>query len=421
MIRDEPWATKLLLNVTSNLERGSRLIVGVLITATLIAGCAFSYTRGDQLPYIDEVDYQHIAENLVRTGFYSNDGIEPNADRAPVLPFAMAALHACGAGVFQWRIMNYVFYCLTLWVLYLLVSNHRGERRRLYRFAGALAVILASAYPVLFYSASTLFPQTIGAFLFVLILFLLQGASGNIWRWSVIGCVFGVLLLTIPMFLFTLPVVSAWILANHRREGIRAMFAMLTSCAVVVSIWTIRNYVVFAVFIPLTTSSGAALLWGNSPDATIGGAEVEYLQRAYEKSGKLNQAETDRLLQRFAIEQMQGRKLAVLGFYFLKVLNHFSFVNDHYAKSEVSIWKTVVMAITYLPLLAVLLVRLALYKRYPLSSFEFLLIAIYIFAAFSYAIFHTRIRYRLPYDYALISTIAIFMTDWIDKKTNGNA
>ncbi|MCC6509520.1 MAG: hypothetical protein IT423_10455 [Pirellulaceae bacterium] len=406
---------RLPLYVIAYLDRWGGRVVCLLISLVFVAGCFYSFALGDHLPYIDEIDYQAIATHLVSSQFFSNDGIEPNADRAPVWPWAMAGLMALGAEVPHFRVMNFVFFCLTLWLLYLLVVQIRGPSRRLAVFAGSLATLLAVGYPVLFYSAGTLFPQTIGALLFVLVLFLLVH-SQTVWKQVAVGAVFGVLLLAVPMFLFTLPIVLVWLTVVRTEHRLRAPAVVLLACIAVVSGWTFRNYVAFGMFVPLTSSSGAALLWGNAPEATIGGAEVDYLIDAYEKSDGMNQAQADKFRLKLALEQMSNRKLEVIGFYFYKVLNHFSFVNDHYAKSEIAIWKTVLMACTYCPLLLLLIVRLALWRRYPLGHFEILLVAIYFSAAFSYAIFHTRIRYRLPYDYALIALVALFVSQWLDAR-----
>jgi uncharacterized membrane protein YfcA len=65
------------------------------------------------------------------------------------------------------------------------------------------------------------------------------------------------------------------------------------------------------------------------------------------------------------------------------------------------------------PLLLLFIVRVARRKRYPLSAFEVLLAWLYVSSAFIYAIFHTRIRYRLPVDYALIALVAMFIGSWV--------
>jgi hypothetical protein len=60
------------------------------------------------------------------------------------------------------------------------------------------------------------------------------------------------------------------------------------------------------------------------------------------------------------------------------------------------------MFLTYYPLLALSLVRCALWRRYPFSSAELLLYALYFGNALLSALFFTRIRFRIPFDAVLI-------------------
>ena len=61
-------------------------------------------------------------------------------------------------------------------------------------------------------------------------------------------------------------------------------------------------------------------------------------------------------------------------------------------------------------LLALLAWRLCEAVRFPLSTTEKLFLAIYILSAFTQAIFFTRIRLRLPYDYLIIAVIAMHLS-----------
>ena len=67
------------------------------------------------------------------------------------------------------------------------------------------------------------------------------------------------------------------------------------------------------------------------------------------------------------------------------------------------------MLFTYGPLLALLVVRLMLIRRLPLTDLEVLFLSLYLAAGMAYAIFFTRIRYRLPFDWLLIALDAIFV------------
>ena len=375
----------------------------------LVAGIVYANMLDDRLPYIDEQDYHAIATNVVTKHFFSNDGIRPNGSRAPLYPLLLAGLIALGADVAELRLINITALAMSVYLLYRMVRHIASP------LAGVLAAALVVGYPVMFYIAGTLFPQALGGFLFVLALWLLS-RSQTTDTLVITGVVFGLLMLTIPMFIFTLMVVAAWLFVVEREARIRSLVALVAPAMAVVAVWSVRNYLVFKAFVPLTTSMGAALLWGNSPQSTIGGADMDFLVRAFQESASMNEAEANTHNFQLALRAISENKLWVLGFYFLKVLNYFSFVNQHYAVSETSVAKTVLMAMTYCPLLALFALRLGWWRRFRPSAFEILLIGIYVSSAFFYAIFHTRIRYRLPYDFILIAVVAMFVTGWLASR-----
>jgi len=67
------------------------------------------------------------------------------------------------------------------------------------------------------------------------------------------------------------------------------------------------------------------------------------------------------------------------------------------------------MALGYGLLTSILVVRLALGRRDPLSSLEVLLLALYLGGGMAYAVYFTRIRFRLPFDWLLIVVDALFL------------
>jgi len=58
-------------------------------------------------------------------------------------------------------------------------------------------------------------------------------------------------------------------------------------------------------------------------------------------------------------------------------------------------------------------------RSFPLGPVELLLAVLYVSAAFVYAIFHTRIRYRVPFDYLLLTMVGMyldrFLRTWLDR------
>ncbi len=388
------------------LSQHARNVAISLAIVNAMAGAFYSFWLGNHLPYVDEVDYYAIATNIVSLGEYTNDGIEPNGDRAPAYPLLLSAFVALGANVAILRIVNFFMLSLTIYLLYLICQRQQDS------LAGGLAAILVLGYPVLFYAAGTLFPQTMGGMLFILTLFLLSRAE-TLLGFALAGLSAGLLVLTIPMFLFVMVVVAGWMLVVRANQRVASVVAVAISAMLVVSAWTLRNYLVFNAFVLVSTAGGATLLWGNSSEATIGSSEVEFLARSYDESAGMDAVAASKYKRELAYKYIRENKVEFLGFYCLKVANFFNFYNEHYAKSEESALKTVIMALTYCPLLLMLAVRIFLRRTYPPSQLEWLLIAIYLTTPFVYAFFHTRIRYRLPYDLALIAIVAMFLSQWV--------
>jgi len=391
-------------------ERGSAAVAALVVLA-LAFGLAYAVYLGDQAPYIDEVDYLAIATNLATKQFFSGDGQHPNAWRAPVYPLLLGGLVRLGVPTWGLRLLNFTALALAVWLIAAIA------RRQSTALGGLLAAALIFAYPVLFYAAGRFFPQTLAGLLLVLLVYLM-GRARSAFAFAGAGLVYGALVLTVPVFMFHAWVLAGWLLLVHGWTGLRWSLLVMASASLVVAVWVVRNYLVFGVAL-VTTASGGTLLWGNSPYATIGGADVEFLFRYYAEAAKLGEVESNAYYTAEALRYIRENKLEALGFYLLKVANHFNFYNEHFLSSEGSTLRTLVMLVTYGPLLLLLIVRLLQWRRFPLGPVELLLAVLYVSAAFVYAIFHTRIRYRVPFDYLLLTMVGMyldrFLRTWLDR------
>ena len=92
--------------------------------------------------------------------------------------------------------------------------------------------------------------------------------------------------------------------------------------------------------------------------------------------------------------------------YFSKVLYWFSPTNRLAQADQQTAARDLTMILTFWPLLLLFVIRLFRFRRYPLQSWEVLFYLLYLQGALCYAVFFPRIRYRLPYDYLLISVVA---------------
>ena len=309
--------------------------------------------------------------------------------------------------------MNFVVVALTVVAVYALTRSFST------RPAGVLAAVLTACYPFLAFTATTFYPQTLAGLLVVVTLLLTvraRGASGR--RRAGLGCLAGlsagVLTMVVPTFAFVPVILVVWLVVADRRRAAAVCVAVIAGSLLLPAVWTVRNATVFGHFIPLTTSSGFNLLVGNHPGATAAGSYTARAVDPYRIQARrrhLDEYETDNLLQRVALKWISRHPGHALVLYLGKLLNNFAPSNELATKGQNSFLRSVLAAVSFLPLLLLVCLRLALARKRPLLAAEWLMLAVYIGNAVLLAIYVTRARYRLPVDILLISLAAAFLAD----------
>jgi hypothetical protein len=377
----------------------------LLLLVYVLAGVIYSAILSPVARFPDESEYLKLSYNLLHGPGFSMDGIHLTACRPPGYVFFLSAVRALDGDYFGFRAVQFLLLAGTAFLVYRLCSE--GER-----FAGLLVVTgLVICYPVLFYTAGTLYPQTLSAFLFVGALNLLLITPRNLILNLCSGFVFGALILVVPTFLLTLGIV---VLVARFLKIIRwqdVLMITLAAC-LVVGTWTLRNAVTFHRFVPVASNSGVNLLMGNNERATPYEAAANIgMEPYYQQNTKLglDEFQGDQFYKDAALNWIKAHPGQALTLYFEKVLNFFNIMNVYVPGNhvEIPLWKQVLMAASYLLLLGLLGWRLGDIRRFPLIPREKLLLAVYILSAFTSAIFFTRIRHRLPYDYLIIAIIAL--------------
>jgi len=387
--------------------RWTRAAVVALAGLVVLSGAVYSLRLGSALRFVDERDYYAIAQNLVHGRGYSLNGVTATAFRPPGYPLFLTLFIALGANVVILRILNFVILAASMLLLYRFVHGRSDW------IGAAAAPVLCAGYMVLFYTAGTLYPQTLAGLLLVIAMSVL--ASNKLgWLSSglLLGLLFGMLVLSVIHFFFSLAVVAIWILVARTewRRGARlgSVAVMATIAALIVGIWVLRNERALGAPV-LTTNAGITLLHGNSEKAGWNsGASTDISAYVPGDSG-LNEVELDAYYRGQAFNFIRHNKGRAIRLYALKVLNWFNYRNDLAQKSESSRARDILMLVTYGPLLLLFTARLLLARRLRPSRLEVLLIVLYIANAFAYAVWHTRIRYRLPYDLLLIAVVAMFI------------
>ena len=349
-----------------------------------------------------------MADNMLHHGTYSyyRERIFPTAFHPPGYPLLLASLRAVKGGIPAERMLN--FAALALCVL-LMVRMLKGRGS----VVGARwAPVLVLCYPVLFFTAGTLYPQIIATALFLLVLLMIEAYPATRARMLAVGAVQGFLLLVSPSFILVLPLVLAMPYILRKSVPLSRVLCVAAGILLILAPWIARNYLTFHSFILLSTNGGKTLLLGNSETSAPNKGESVDLSRydAVVEARMMSEPEVDRFYRDKALEWMAGNPQKASLLYVRKLLNYFNYRNELATKGQESRLRDLVMFFTYYPLLLLVLVRLCLIRRSPLTRFEGVLLAFYLMSALTNAVFLPRIRYRLPFD-ALIICLAAFSLD----------
>jgi 4-amino-4-deoxy-L-arabinose transferase-like glycosyltransferase len=394
--------------LVSMIDRKSDQLLYFLVALLLILGSAYSIYNGNTVRfYPDECDYSDLAQNLAATGVFTLDGQHQTAYRPPGYPVFLAALAFFGGGIVHFRLMNYLALAVVLCCVYRILKEQSTS------LAACLGTLMVIGYPLAFYTAGTLYPQTLAAALFLLALFFSTRRQMKSLDYFLCGLFMGCLLLTVPSFSFVLVVFAVWLLLVPPKRASKVWGVFLFPIFLLLGTWTLRNYLVFHTFVFISTNSSGMLLGGNFEDPTSdAGRRVEF-DKYRAEAESLGEIERERYYQAKAIEYMLAHKADTVRLYFLKLLDYFNYHNNLVTKGVTSPVTDLVLMLSYGPPLLLFILRLALAKLLKLSPFEILLATIYLSNAFVSAIFIPRIRYRLPFDFLLIMLAALFLEKMI--------
>ncbi len=200
----------------------------------------------------------------------------------------------------------------------------------------------------------------------------------------------------------------------------------LLGTIVVVAPWTLRNCIEFHAFIPVSANAGENLLLGNSENVhPLAGANTDISPYQREARG-LDEVQRDRLFRERAKEWILENPRSAFTLYAGKVINYFNYRNKLVTKSEASRAKDFVLLVTYYPLLLISLLRLGAARRMGLTPAELLWYSLYFGNALLSAVFFTRIRFRIPYDFLLLGIAAVFLgfcavdSPWLRRQVNAS-
>ncbi len=404
----------IMITALASLDKHHRIVLALTLLAIIGGGWFYALSQGDTVRYPDEAEYLTLSQSLVDRHAYSLDGTSPTAYRAPGYPAFLALLRVAGAGVRVMRGVQYVLLAGTALMIFLLL-------RPLSRSGAVLGAIGAGVYPLGFYTAGVFYPQTLASALFVLLLWLVLRTRLALMRDAVLGGgVAGVLVLTVPTFAIIIAFLALWILWGGRGRQWRGVAMLAVAGGLVLTPWTVRNYLVFGQPVFVASNTGINLLLGNSenttPNAGVNVDVTPYLDAAR----GMGELERDRYFTQAAVSYVQTHKLRSLRMYLLKALNYYNYRNVLLVKSESSRARDAVMLISYGGLLVLCGLRLAWVRRFPWTDLERVALSVYVLNGLYAAVFFTRLRFRLPFDYLLIAVAALFVARVLASSCRAN-
>jgi len=200
----------------------------------------------------------------------------------PLYPYFLAAIQALGGGLFAVKVVQALVGSLLIPAVYRIALLAFGRRTAL------AAGLLAAGYPELVWYSAHFWCETLFLtfFWWAIERVMVTDLAGSRRAAVLAGFLFGLAVLTRETLLYLIPIALLW-LARPREGSRRAAAATTLAVAfLVIAPWTLRNWIQFGAFIPVSTGGGLNLYQGN---AELSRDEVYH--EYYANEGKVGQYE----------------------------------------------------------------------------------------------------------------------------------
>ncbi len=382
--------------------------LAMLILAALVARAAYCWEfpqwgSGGSIPDLDW--YETIAESLYRHGAILDPSGHLTAVREPGYPLLLAGLYCItGPSYRAGQAVNCIFGTLTVWLIFLLARSVFGRR------TAWLAAIIAAFYPQFLYYTTTLRRETFQTFLLALTVWLILRAarfpSGRLWVPAGIVSAFCALTNSalLPTGVILAPAV--WML-GHRldRSYFRGAAVYLAVFLSVCALWPLRNQLVFHHFILGINGGGAHMYTGiivpNDVAGTPGENKFIVNDPVVQEASKLSETERDKVFYRGALQFIRKQPLRYAGVAFrslAKLWRLYPYARAYPYHYELIKWVGLLSDGWIIPLgfLGIFLAG----RRFPKAD---IFLSVIFSVSFTYMLFWSIIRYRLPImPYAII-------------------
>lgn len=383
-------------------ERVLLLLLGLVALGALAR-------RGGTVAFPDETEYLALARTLLESGTFGPAATTPSAYRLPLYPAFLAAVLALADSVAAVQAVQ-----LGLWLITGLLLS-RTARTLAGAPAGLLALALWGAYPQGLFLATTLYPQAVLAPLMALSLQLALGRP-LLGRAAALGLLGGVATLcvanaAVPVFLHLV------ILATRRpiHRAVRALALGALLMAVPITGWMARNAGVLDGAWVLSSNSGINLLLGNAPGVTPATGTGLDLTPYAETTRGMGELEADRTFRAIALAWIRAHPAEAAWLYLGKLAYWLAPSNRLTTAAEEGRTRDALAAAGWLGLLLAVSVGTIRVARTGRSSTRLLLASwgAWLAAAAVYAVFFTRVRFRVPFDVLLVPIGAAGLAGWL--------
>ncbi len=202
--------------------------------------------------------YLEIARNVVAgQGFSGGEKVQPTATRGPIPVYFFAlVLWLFGDHTLSIALANWIVEAVTCLLLYPIAFDLFHSKP----IAVITSLLFAFYGPGMNYSWQALSEPLFTMLLAAFVLGFLQALrSPSTLRFVIAGILLGLASLTRPIIQYYLLIAIAvlvWILYTHRWTMIKWAIALTASFIIMMTPWTIRNYLLFGEFIPVSSLFG---------------------------------------------------------------------------------------------------------------------------------------------------------------------
>jgi 4-amino-4-deoxy-L-arabinose transferase-like glycosyltransferase len=252
--------------------------VFLLWAAGLGARAAFAWLEPKTSPVADETMWLMSLTRIPDAHF------SPLANypifHPPLYPYFLALVHAAFGSLFAIKLVQAFLGSLLIPAVFRLTDRMFGAR------AAFVAGALTAFYPEFIWYASHFWCET----LFLTLLWwamerMLVADEGVSTRAAAVaGLLFGLAILTRETLLYLLPIAALWLGFARGGKGKAMAAALIVAAFLTVVPWTVRNWIQFNAFIPVSTGGGLNLYQGNAPIS-----RNEVYNEYYANEGKVEQ------------------------------------------------------------------------------------------------------------------------------------